>query len=81
MVLSLDSFLLEHGPDINAQTENGWTPLHWASFKGALEVVRLLLEYFADVEVKNKDVKTAFQVATDGGLEKVVELLREHGAK
>jgi cytohesin len=32
--------LLEHGPDINVRTENGWTPLHWASFKGALEVVR-----------------------------------------
>ena len=71
--------LLEHGPDINGRTENGWTPLHWASFKGTLEVVRLLLDG-ADVEVK-KDSKTALQVAADGGLEEVVELLREHGAK
>ena len=73
--------LLEHGPDINVQTENGWAPLHWASFKGALEVVRLLLEYGADVEVKKKNGKTALQVAANGGLEKVVELLREHGAQ
>jgi ankyrin repeat protein len=52
-----------------------------ASFEGALEVVRLLLEHGADVEVKDYYGKTALQEAADRGHDKVVELLREHGAK
>ncbi|KAF8497817.1 ankyrin repeat-containing domain protein [Russula emetica] len=81
---SVVRLLLEHGADINVPSIIGWTPLHWASYHEALEVVRLLLEHGADVEVKNNDGKTALQVAADIGLrgrDKIVELLREHGAK
>jgi ankyrin repeat protein len=79
---SVHRLLLEHGADINVQTLIGWTPLHWASFKGALEVVRLLLEHGADVEAKDKDGKTALEEAASRfGHDKVVELLREYGAK
>ena len=78
---SVPRLLLEHGADINAQTHAGRTPLHFASFNGALEVVRLLLEHGADVEVENNDGKTALQEAADRGCDEVVELLREHGAK
>ena len=73
--------LLEHGADINVQDDDGWTPLHRASYDGALEVVRVLLEHGADVEVKGEDGMTALQEAADYGRDKVVELLREHGAK
>ena len=73
--------LLEHGADINVQNHFGRTPLHRASFRGALEVVRLLLEHGADVEAKNKSDKTASQIADEEGHDGVVELLREHGAK
>jgi ankyrin repeat protein len=55
--------------------------LHEASYYGALEVARLLLSHSADVEAKRNDGKTALQVAADRGHDKVVELLREHGAK
>jgi len=40
--------------------------------------VRLLLEHGADIELKNNDGKTALQSAAG---DKVVKLLREHGAK
>jgi len=47
--------MLENGgPDINVQNQIGLTPLLWASFNGALEVVRLLLEHGADVEVEEQ---------------------------
>jgi len=55
--------------------------VHEASYYGALEVVRLLLEHGADVEAKYNDGKTALQEAADRGHDKVVEFLREHGAK
>ena len=72
--------LLEHGADINAQGLFG-TSLSWASSHGALEIVRLLLEHGADVEAKDKDGKTAIQVAGEKRCDKVVELLREYRAK
>jgi hypothetical protein len=78
---SVFRLLLEHGADINVQSQTGRTPLHWASFNGRLEVVRLLLEHGADVEAKNNDGKTALQEAADRRRNEVVELLREHGAK
>jgi hypothetical protein len=77
---SVVRLLLEHGADVNAQSQAGWIPLHRASYYGPLEVVRLLLEHGADVEAKY-DGKTALQVAAEEGHDEVVELLREHGAK
>jgi hypothetical protein len=78
---SVVRLLLEHGADINAPSQYGWTPLHVASYLGALEVVRLLLEHGADVEVKKNVPKTALQVAAERGRDEVMKLLREHGAK
>ena len=52
-----------------------------ASYCGALEVVRVLLEHGADVEVKTNDGHTALQFADGEGRDKVVELLREYGAE
>ncbi|KAI0270169.1 ankyrin repeat-containing domain protein [Russula aff. rugulosa BPL654] len=59
----------------------GGTPLHVASACGAPEVVRLLLEHGADIEAKDKNGKTALQEAAENERDKVVELLREHGAE
>ena len=75
--------LLAHRADINAQTNIGRTPLHWASSWGVLEIVRLLLEHGADVEVKNNNGETALQEleAAEGVHDEVVKLLREHGTK
>ena len=44
--------LLEHGADVAARSDNGWTSLHWASENGHLAVVQTLLEDGADVAAK-----------------------------
>ena len=77
---SVVRLLLEHGADTNVQNRHGRTPLHFASFSGAVEVVPLLLEHGANVEVKGDDGMTALQEAVGRGHDKVVALLREHGA-
>ena len=66
---------------MDVQDKDGWTPLYLASIRGALEVVRLLLERGADVKVKDKNGETALQEVAARGYNKVVELLREYGAK
>ncbi len=38
----------------------GWTSLMWASSRGHLEVVRLLVENKADVNAKEKDGKLVY---------------------
>lgn len=46
-------FLLEHGCDINTKWD-ATTPLHSAAFGGQLELVRLLLDKGADMELHNQ---------------------------
>ena len=46
--------LLENGAYVNLQDENGDTPLHGAVLFHAIENVKLLLEYKADITIKNK---------------------------
>ncbi|KAH9046654.1 ankyrin repeat-containing domain protein [Lactarius hengduanensis] len=69
--------LLELGADPNACDNNHSTPLHQASSKGLLEVARLLLSYGANVDEKDGEGRTPFQVANG---QEMTTLLLEHGA-
>ena len=72
--------LLEHGADVNLQSNAGWTPLLRASFNAAPEVVRLLLEHGADINVLNNAGWTPLHRASFNAAPEVVRLLLEHGA-
>ncbi len=50
--------LLEHGGDVNGQSEQQWMPLHVASFNGKLEIAQLLLDHGAKVDAVDNFGKT-----------------------
>ena len=71
----LAQLLLEHGADVNARAKNEWTPLHWAAFKGRLEITQLLLDHGANVNAENDYRETPLHLASAGQYDS-----QEHGA-
>ncbi|HEY9401513.1 MAG TPA: ankyrin repeat domain-containing protein [Pyrinomonadaceae bacterium] len=65
------------GADINEQDEHGWTALNWASGKGNVETIRLLLEKGADVTRVGRDQRTPYLIALAGGHAEAAKLLKE----
>lgn len=68
--------LLRPGPDLNAQTEDGTTPLMIAAIHGDVETIRILLKHGAHAQVENKKGETAFDLATRRGDRTAAALLR-----
>jgi ankyrin repeat protein len=56
-------WLLDHGANVNIKLENApkSTPLHGAKYHGHFKIVELLLEYGADVTIKNDFRATVFE--------------------
>jgi ankyrin repeat protein len=50
--------LLDRGADIHARDVEQWTPLHWACWKGHMEVVLALVDRGADVDVRDDNQRT-----------------------
>ncbi|XP_078334832.1 uncharacterized protein LOC111105370 [Crassostrea virginica] len=59
---------------------NEYTPLHVACLHSTIEVIRLLLERHADVNMKDSTNRTALHYATLANRPDVVHLCIEHGA-
>jgi hypothetical protein len=82
--LDVCRILLKHNADVNSQDEDGLTPLHKASRRlgeGSTVIVRLLLDYGADVRVRNLEGKTASEVARGPEREQIVQLLSQHSSE
>jgi ankyrin repeat protein len=54
---------LEHGADVNAVNDDGYTALHGASFRGAVNVVELLVSKGARMDIKNKEGRMPINMA------------------
>ncbi len=70
--------LLEHGADVNARQEGGWTALHAASQNGDVEMARLLIAAGADVKARAENQQNALDLALTKGHQAMVELLDEY---
>ena len=57
--------ILEHGANINGNDLDGWSPLHWAiaSTRTSTKMVKLLLESGIDRRIKDKQGRTALDLA------------------
>jgi len=67
-------YLVEHGADVNAVGEFGWTPLHAASYQGLTDVIELLVSKGAKTETKDKLGQTPLSISLS-------VLTKEAGAK
>ena len=77
--------LLEYGVDVNAREKDGWISLHWAAFKGRVEVTQALLDHGANVKLETEEGETALHTVSRGEYNSqeqgvsIARLLLEHG--
>lgn len=74
--------LLKKGADVNAQNNSGRTPLHYACMRGHADIVRVLLEHHADVNIRDTIDETAFEktlhLPPGDAREEIIDLFREY---
>ena len=56
---------IKNGANVNCKDNDGWTPLHWSSYNGHLNVVKYLIEHGADWFIKNDDNKYFIDYLSD----------------
>lgn len=71
--------LMENGADAN-RIANDYTPLYLAASENQIEVVKVLLSFDPDLEIRYQTGYTVLGIATLRGYTKVVRLLLEAGA-
>src|SRR5437879_7404602 len=71
---------LRKGADVNARDSRVWTPLMRAAGNGHVEIVKLLIEHGADVNVRDTDKHNAGHTALMHTTHlEIIELLLKHG--
>jgi ankyrin repeat protein len=78
--LKVSLLLLRLNVEVNSRNNQGLTPLHQASIgweEGSASVVRLLLDYGADVQARDLSGRTAAEMARGSEQREIVQLLSE----
>jgi hypothetical protein len=72
--------LLENGADVNAKSNHGWTPLHYAAEQdNNVDVLHLLVENGADLEAQaNNGWRALHSAARNGNLPIIQELISRY---
>jgi len=69
----VDTILAIASEEVNCVNENGWMPLHLATFMGKENMVRSFLAHGAQVSIVNKDGKTPLELASSLAVKKLFE--------
>ena len=69
---------LDKGPDVNAENDDGMTPLRFAFFRGSPEVVELLLDHGADARAGQESL--CLILGNEDAIARKAELLFDRGA-
>ncbi|TFG99422.1 MAG: ankyrin repeat domain-containing protein [Candidatus Thorarchaeota archaeon] len=71
---------LEEGANVEVVDDRGMKPIHWASFRGHCDIVRILIDKGANVNGTNSALWTPIMHASLERHEEIVKLLLEKGA-
>jgi ankyrin repeat protein len=72
--------MMQYGAEVDIRSDNGWTPLIWASIKGRTKAVDFLLGHGANVNICNDDGWNALTGAFFKRRTEIVTILQEKGA-
>ena len=73
-------YLLARDADVDAQNEEGWSPLHAAVSQGHTNLVKVMVEkYGAKLNIQNENGTTALFHATSAGKYDIVKFLIDKG--
>ena len=75
--LALAAKMVAKGADVN---KTGWTPLHYASSNGHVDVIKLLIENHAYIDAESPNGSTPLMMASMYGNAQSVKLLLDEGA-
>ncbi len=77
--LNIVQFLLEKGAKAHLADKNGNTPLHNAASTSCVDIVRVLINYLTkdQINLKNKQGKTASMIAEEAGQNEVLQELEQ----
>ncbi len=78
---ALAILLLLSGAPVNAQWEDGITPIHCAALKDNITMIKVLVKTGANIESKEEHGLTPLDLATMRGHTKAVKYLISRGAK
>ncbi len=63
VIMKVAMAMINKGADVNANNNNGWTPLHHALWNGHTEVAMALIGKVADLNARNNDRETPLHLA------------------